>query len=164
VRAARAAEMVLGSLRAPDGTLLHAWRGGTGRIAAFLSDYAFFVRGLLRLHAASGERRWLDEAKRLQEEQDRRLASSRGGYFNAAEADDLLIRGKELFDGAMPAANGVAALNLVELHTSTGDSAYLEAAERTLRAFAPIVETHADGARTLCLASRRVRDDCEDFQ
>ncbi|HLF55225.1 MAG TPA: hypothetical protein VI942_00125, partial [Thermoanaerobaculia bacterium] len=154
-RAARAAEFLLGSLRAEDGTLLHAWRAGSGRVAAFLSDYVFLGRGLLRLHAATGERRWLDEAIRLQEEQERRLASPRGGYFNAAESDDLLFRSKELFDGAMPAANGVAALHLLELRGATGEGRFLDAAERTLRAFAPIVSTHPDAARTIALALAR---------
>jgi uncharacterized protein YyaL (SSP411 family) len=151
-RAARAADFLLAALRAADGTLLHAWRAGEGRIAAFLSDYVFLVRGLLRLHAATGDGRWLDEARRLTAEQTRRLASPRGGFFNAAEADDLLIRGKELFDGAMPAANGVAALNLLELASATGEATYLDQAEHTLRAFAPLVVTHPDGARTLTIA------------
>jgi uncharacterized protein YyaL (SSP411 family) len=154
-RAARAAEFVLGELRTPDGVLLHAWRDGEGRIAAFLSDYVFFVRGLLRLHQASGDARWLNEAVRLQAEQSRRLASPKGGYFGAAEADDLLFRSKELFDGAMPAANGVAALNLLELHAATDDESYLRDAEATLRAFAPIVQTHPDGARTMTIAFAR---------
>jgi uncharacterized protein YyaL (SSP411 family) len=151
-RAAGAADFLLAELRAADGTLLHAWRAGEGRIAAFLSDYVFLVRGLLRLHAATGDGRWLDEARRLTDEQTRRLGSPRGGFFNAAAADDLLIRGKELFDGAMPAANGVAALNLLELAATSGETSYLEQAERTLRAFAPIVATHPDGARTLTIA------------
>jgi hypothetical protein len=92
---------------------------------------------------------------RLQEEQERRLGAESGGYYNAAAADDLLARGKELFDGAMPAANAVAALNLLDLHAATGDARHRAAAERTLRAFAPIVATHPDGARTLTLALSR---------
>ncbi len=154
-RAVRAAEFLLGASRSEGGTLLHAWRAGAGKIAAFLSDYVFLVRGLLRLHEATGERRWLDEAIRLQEEQARRLESPRGGYFNAAEAEDLLFRAKEIFDGAMPSANGVAALNLLDLHAATGERRWLEEAERTLRAFVPLVATHPDGARTLSLALSR---------
>ncbi|MCM2269417.1 MAG: hypothetical protein NDJ75_04905, partial [Thermoanaerobaculia bacterium] len=155
-RAARAADFLLATLRTGDGTLLHAWRAGEGRIAAFLSDYVYLVRGLLRLHGASGEARWLQEAQRLTAEQTRRLGSPQGGFFNAAGGDDLLVRGKEMFDGAMPAANGVAALNLLELAAATGDGAYRDAAERTLRAFAPIVATHPDGARTLTIAFAEV--------
>jgi hypothetical protein len=107
---------------------------------------------LLRLHRATGAARWLDAAAGLQEEQERRLASPRGGYFNAAEAPDLMVRGKELFDGAMPGANGVAALNLLELAAATRDERFAAAAERTLRAFAPTADAHPDGARTMALA------------
>ncbi len=153
--AARAADCILERLRTADGTLLHSWRAGEGRIRAFLADYAFLVRGLLRLHEAAGEARWLAEAERLQAEQARRLTSPRGGYFNAEETESLLFRSKELFDGAMPSANGVAALNLLDLAAATGKAAWRDEAERTLRAFAPIVSTHPDGARTMTLALAR---------
>ncbi len=91
------------------------------------------MRGLLRLHEATGEPRWLDEAVRLTDEQERRLGSPRGGFFNSADAPDLLVRGKEVFDGAMPGANGVAAHNLLDLAAATGESRFLALAERTLR-------------------------------
>jgi hypothetical protein len=155
-RAARAAAAVLADLRAPDGTLLHAWRRGAGSVRAFLADYAFLIHGLLRLHEASGERRWLDEAVRLEQEQRRRLASPRGGFFNAEERDDLMVRGKELFDGALPAANAVAALDAIDLAAATGDERYLDSAESTLRAFAPVVATHPDGARAMTIAFARL--------
>ena len=73
--AERAARFVLETLRDADaGTLLHAWRDGQARVPALLDDYAFLVEGLLEL--ARGDRReqrWLDEAVRLAEEQERRL-------------------------------------------------------------------------------------------
>jgi len=154
-RAVRAVDFVLAALRDADGTLCHVWRAGRASIPAFLSDYVFLVRALLRLHEATGERRWLDEALRLVGEQERRLGSPAGGYFNAAPAEDLLFRPKELFDGALPAANGIAALNWLDLARATDSPRYLEAAERTLRAFAPLVDHHPDGAKTLALALRR---------
>jgi len=154
-RAERAADFLLGALRGDDGSLLHSWRQGAGRIEAFLSDYVHLIRGLLRLYDATSSRRWLDAAVELQDEQARRLGSDLGGYFNAPAAEDLLVRGKEMFDGAIPAANGVAVINLIDLAAATGDGRYLAEAERALRAFAPIVSTHPDGARTLVLALHR---------
>lgn len=124
-------------------------------MGAFLADYAFLIRGLLRLHRADGEARWLAAARELAAEQERRLAAPEGGYFNAGESAELRFRGREIFDGALPAANAVAALNALELHEATGDPAYRAAAERTLRAFAPVAASHPDGARTLTLALRR---------
>ncbi len=154
-QARRAADFVLRNLRSADGTLLHSWRRGAGRIEAGLTDYAYFVRGLLRLHEASGEGRYLHEALRLTDEQERRLGSPRGGFFNTADAPDLLVRGKEIFDGAMPGANGVAALNLLDLAAATGESRFLALAERTLRAFAPLVARHPEGSKTMALALAR---------
>ncbi len=155
-RAAGAASFVLAALRGEDGSLRHVWRAGRATIPAFLSDYVFLVRALLCLFESSGERRWRDEALRLAGEQELRLGSPAGGYFNAAPAEDLLFRPKELFDGALPAANGVAALNWLELARTTGEPRYLEGAERTLRAFAPLVEQHAEGAKTLAIALARL--------
>jgi uncharacterized protein YyaL (SSP411 family) len=153
--AERAARFVCEEMRSPDGTLLHSWRAGSGSVPAFLSDYVFLVRGLLRLYEVDGEREWLDRAVELEGEQRRRLGSPRGGYFNAADCADLLSRSKELLDGAVPAANGVAALNLLDLDRATGGAGYREEAERTLRAFASIVSTHPDGGRTLAIAFSR---------
>ncbi len=155
-RAARAASFLLATLRAADGTLLHAWRAGAGKVPAFLSDYAFLIRGLLRLAEADGDRRWIAEAARLADEMRDRLAAPAGGYFNATESDDLLFRGKETFDGALPAANAVAALDLLDLAAATGEERFAAEAERTLRAFASLAARHVDGARTLALAFARL--------
>ncbi len=154
-QARRAADFVLVHLRSASGTLLHSWRRGSGRIEAGLTDYVYFVRGLLRLHEATGETRWLDEAARLTDEQERRLGSPRGGFFNSADAPDLLVRGKEVFDGAMPGANGVAAHNLLDLLAATGEERFAALAERTLRSFAPLVVRHPEGAKTMALAMAR---------
>jgi uncharacterized protein YyaL (SSP411 family) len=132
--ARRAALFVLESVR-EDGELRHAWREGRARVSAFLDDYAFLVQGLLALHAATSEVRWLEEAVRLVEEQERRLGDPSGGYYAAAEAADLLFRAKPAFDGAVASGNGVSALNLVELHLRTGEAHYRERAEATVQAF-----------------------------
>jgi uncharacterized protein YyaL (SSP411 family) len=157
-RAAAAARFVLDRMRTPDGVLLHAWRQGHGKIAAYLEDYAFLVRGLLALHKAQGDDRWLRAAVELTEEQIRRLRDNQGGqggFFGAAESPDLLFRSKDVFDGAMPAANAVAILNLLELADRTGDGVWKTEARAALQAFAPMVQTYPDGARMMSIAARR---------
>jgi uncharacterized protein YyaL (SSP411 family) len=133
----RGAEFVLGHLSDPStGTLLHSWRDGRAHVPAFLDDYAFLIEGLLRLHAATGESRWLDEAGRLAGEQERRLGDpDRGGYFAAGEDPGLPFRARPAFDGAVASGNGMAALCLVEL-SQRGDPTAAERAEATLLAFA----------------------------
>jgi hypothetical protein len=133
--ARRGAAFVLDHLRPERGPLRHVWREGQARIEAFLDDYAFLVHGLLALHDATAEPRWLDEALGLVREQEDRLACAAGGYFAAGEAGDLLFRAKPAFDGAVASGNGVSVLNLLDLHRVTGEAAYRDRALATLTAF-----------------------------
>ncbi len=162
-RAARAADFLLTHLRpAPEGAaagargpLRHAWRDGEAKIPAFAADYAFLVRGLLALHRATGEERWAAAAAELSREQIARLRDPQGGCFVAAESPDLLFRSHDVFDGALPAAEAITVLNLVDLAALEVGGDWLAEARAALQAFAPLVERHPDAVRTLALAARR---------
>jgi uncharacterized protein YyaL (SSP411 family) len=155
-RAERAAAFVLERLRPAGGPLLHVWRDGVAKVPAFLADYAYLVRGLLALDQASADRRWLAAARELAREQEERLGGGDGGYFAAAASPDLLYRTQEIFDGATPAPNAVAALNLLTLAERTGDVAYRERAAALLRAFGPLVSDQVEAARAMMLVIRRL--------
>jgi uncharacterized protein YyaL (SSP411 family) len=131
------ASFVLGHLGRPaDGVLRHSFRVGRAHVEGLLDDYAFLVEGLLELHEATGDAEFLDEARRLCEEQDRRLLDPvAGGYHAAGEDDHLLFRARPAFDGAVASGNGVTALNHVRLAALTGEAAWRERAERSLLAF-----------------------------
>ena len=154
-QAARAAEFVLATMRPAGGPLIHSWRDGRVGPSAFLSDYAFLVRGLLALDRATLDGRWLEAAVDLAAEQGARLADPAGGFFVAEERDDVLFRSKEVFDGAMPGANSVAALNLLALAERTGEARWAESAEGCLRAFSALVDNHPAAVRTMALAAHR---------
>ena len=153
-RAARCADFILEYLRPEGGPLLHSWRAGQAKNPAYLSDYAFLVRGLLALHEATAEPRWLKLAAALSDEQSERLGDPRGGFFVAGEQPDVLFRSREVFDGALPSANAVAALNLLALGERTGETHWIEAAAKLLAAFSAILEKQPEGARTLTVAAR----------
>jgi uncharacterized protein YyaL (SSP411 family) len=157
-RAARAADFILGTMRSSDGTLLHAWRQGKGRIPAYLNDYAYFVRGLLALHEATREERWLRAAGDLTGEQVRRLRDPNGGFFVAGASPDVLFRSKEVFDGATPSGNAVAVLNLLDLAERTGDLGWRAEARMAFCAFGNVIENHPDAARMLVTALRRYHE------
>ena len=163
-RAAAAADFALTHLwveQAGGGRrLFHAWRGGEAKIAAFLSDYAYLVRGLLALDEATGSTgagggRWLRAAEELTAEQVTRLRAPQGGFYEAAERPDLLFRSQDVFDGATPSANAVAVLDLLELARRTGHDRWRREAEAALAAFAPQIERFPDGARMMAVAVRR---------
>jgi hypothetical protein len=139
--ARRAADFVLGHHRdQASGILLHSYRAGAAKVPALLDDYAFLIEGLLALHAATSESRWLDEASQLQAEQDRRLwDETGGGYFAAGNSRELLVRAKPAHDGALCSGNGVTALNLLEL-ARLGAEGAARRAERLVAAFGPAID------------------------
>jgi uncharacterized protein YyaL (SSP411 family) len=151
--AARAADFVLDRLRTKDGRLLRTYaaqpnHAPVARLNGYLDDYAFLVHGLLCLHDATRDKKWLQEARSLTDlmiryHADRyhigffRKARERGGYFYTSnDHEKLFARAKDQFDGAQPSANSVAVRNLVRLWTLTKVDRYRQQAERNLRAFA----------------------------
>jgi uncharacterized protein YyaL (SSP411 family) len=126
-RLLRAAErlgtFLLGELSSDDGRLFRTWREGRASIPGYLEDYADVAHGLIELHVATGDLRWLEEANRLA-----RLAvdlfadEERGGFFMAAhDAEQLVARKKDLDDNPVPSGNSMLAHVLLRLARIYGD-------------------------------------------
>jgi uncharacterized protein YyaL (SSP411 family) len=131
----RAANFLWAEMRS-DGRLLHSCRAGKSHISGYLDDYAFLIQGLVDLYDATFGGIWLRRASELADEMIRLFwDSERGGFhFTPADRTDLIIRPKKLHDGATPSGNGIAALALLKLGELTGEDAYREKAEDTLKA------------------------------
>ncbi|MDD3643749.1 MAG: thioredoxin domain-containing protein [Candidatus Krumholzibacteria bacterium] len=142
--ARKAARFVLGAMRGPGGGLLHRWREGEGAIEGFLDDYAFMVYGLLELYEATFEPEHLSDALALTDLMIQRFGDGDGGGFflTAGGAGDLPVRTKEIYDGAVPSGNSIAALCLLRLGRLTGRADYEARADRLLREFAGAMESH----------------------
>jgi uncharacterized protein YyaL (SSP411 family) len=137
--ARRAAEFVIDRMfHAPSGILTRRYCAGEAAIPGFLDDYAMFVQGLLDLYEAQFDRRYLELAARLTEKQQELFEDTADGAFFSTAAGDhrLVLRVKEDYDGAEPAGNSVAVMNLVRLARMTNRAAFAESAQRTLAAFA----------------------------
>jgi len=154
--ARRAADRILANCRVA-GDLLHREKDGVAEISGFSSDYAFFVEALLDLYEATFDPRYFRAAAELQREMNERFADPRGGYFLSAEKHDrLIVRPRDLFDGATPSSNSVAAMNLLRLATFTGDRKYRERAESVFSAFAGYLDrAPAAFPRLLCALDYR---------
>jgi uncharacterized protein YyaL (SSP411 family) len=146
--AERAATFLLANLRTKDGRLLRMYAAQPGqkpeaRGTAFLEDYAFLLNGLLTLHDATGNAKWLDEAKSIADSMMKWHGDAeRGGfYMTASDSERLFARGKDYYDGAQPSGNGIAARSLIRLWSKTKDERYLLAAEKTVKLFAGILRT-----------------------
>ena len=137
--AVRSAEFLLGNMW--DGNeLLHRYRQGEAQIGGFLDDYAFMVWGLIELYQATHEKRFLDEARRINEVMMDMFADPEGGfYFTSSESEELLTRRKDLYDGAIPSGNSVAFMNMMRLSRLTGNTSLEEEAAKLSRFFSSSV-------------------------
>jgi hypothetical protein len=104
------------------GVLRRSWREGRAAIDGFAEDYACVIAGLIDLHQASLDTRWLRLAEKLQATMDRLFwDEAEGGYFGAPAGTELVLRLKDDYDGAEPAASSVALSNLVRLSVLAGE-------------------------------------------
>jgi uncharacterized protein YyaL (SSP411 family) len=136
VRAAvRCAEFVMTHLRDERGRLLRSWRNGTAGKPGFADDYAVMASACLTLYETTFELRWFEEAVTLGDELIRLFRDDeRGGFFQTgSDAEELVLRPKELYDNATPSGNSVAAEVLLRLALFTGDAAYERAGLSALR-------------------------------
>jgi uncharacterized protein YyaL (SSP411 family) len=143
--ATRAADFVLSEMRDESAALLHRFRDGEAALPATLNDYAYLGWGLFELYQATFDVRWLREAAALQEEIHARFQDeARGGFFLIEkDQSDLPARPKELYDGAIPSANGAAAYNALRLGRLLGREEWVEVGRRALAASADLAQ-HPD--------------------
>jgi uncharacterized protein YyaL (SSP411 family) len=142
----------------PASGLRHSARGETAGGPAFLDDYAYLADGLLDLHAATGDARWLTEAVALVEAAvGRFLDPVEGGFFTTeAAAAPLPVRPKQAFDAPLPSANGVMARVLLRLDRATGERRYGELARATVDAFRGDLQRAPRGMETLAGAAAEI--------
>lgn len=136
--AARAADFIWTKLRREDGRLLARYRDGEAAYPAYVDDYAYLLWGLTELYEATGQPEHLRRAIELK---DGLLAlfqdEERGGFFFAGtDGEELPVRTKELYDGALPSGNAVALRMLLKLSAVTQDAGLRETAIRTARLLA----------------------------
>jgi hypothetical protein len=115
--AERAARFILASLRDGQGRLLRRWREGEARFHAYLVDHAQLANACLDLFETTYDPAWFDEALRLMREVNRLFRNADGPYFDTGhDADALIARTMDGYDGVEPSGNSAAALAFLRLH------------------------------------------------
>ncbi|SDF12271.1 thioredoxin domain-containing protein, partial [Sporomusa acidovorans] len=140
--AERAVEFVFAKLTAEDGKrLLARYREGDAAYKGYLDDYAFMLWGLLEVYEATFKPEYLRQALRLSNDcKELFWDQEQGGFFfTGKDNEELLQRPKEIYDGAMPSGNSVAALALLKLARLTDNNEYITAVEAMFDCFSPEV-------------------------
>jgi hypothetical protein len=130
-----------------DGRLLRSWKDGQARITGYLEDYAMVGVGLLALHEATFDRRWLDESRRLAEEALRLFWSAGlNAFFDTGDDQEaLVVRPRNLFDNAVPSGTSVAIDWLLRLAVILGEERYEATALAALRPMADLMQRYPSG-------------------
>ena len=143
--AAQKAESFLDKhLRKDDGRLFLRWCDGEAAYDGQLEDYAFYSLSMLSLYRSTFLEEYLEKAVQAADLMislffDR----EHGGFFlYSSESEALILRPKELYDGAMPSGNSAALHVLFILSEITGKSIYRDCMDQTFSYFSPELSVH----------------------
>ena len=135
-------------------TLFVSYREGKRSEKGFLDDYANEVFALIHLYEATFNTDYLEKAKKLcQKTMDHFYDKEQGGFFlYGKESEQLILRPKETYDGAVFSGNSAMAYNLVRLFYLTGEDKFSEIAEKQLKLLANKAREYPSGHAMFLIA------------
>ena len=151
--AVRCADFVWSNLRDDEGRLLRSWREGVAGLRGFADDHALLAGALLTLYETTADLRWFVAARELCDALlELFVDQERGGFFQTgSDADELVVRPKDLYDNAVPSGNSAAAEALLRLALFTGEGRYEDAAIAALRLVRGVMRSAPGGfGEALC--------------
>ena len=130
--AAAAVQFIENNMTDRQNRLFLRWRDGEAANTGQLEDYAVYALALTELYRLTFEPAYLQNAlERARQMVELFEDKEHGGYFiTAYDAEQLIARPKETYDGAIPSGNSVAAAVLQRLAGLTGEPFWQEAADR----------------------------------
>lgn len=130
-----------------EGFLLHRYRDNEAGLSATIEDYSFFIFGLLELFEATQNITYLMQAVNLHKIQHKLFwDNENGGYFfTPNNAEELIVRPKESYDGAVPSGNSISLLNAVKLFKLTHNINYKNEAELIIKCFSGNINNYPHG-------------------
>ncbi len=132
-------DFILKNMRDKKGRLLHRYRNGHAGIQAHLDDYAFLMWGIFELYQYSFDPNLLTLLINIQNDMLVHFWDDKnsGFFMTSHDAEELLARSKEIYDGSIPSGNSVAFQNLMRLSALTGDPSYEAKAHKMAALFTP---------------------------
>ena len=130
-----------------DGRLQVRYRDGDAAGEGKLDDYACYILALLELYQVTFQTAYLEQAACCAEVLlEQFFDQEKGGFYLYAEdGEQLFMRTKENYDGAMPSGNSVGARALQKLAQITGETKWQEALDKQLYYLAGAMERFPSG-------------------
>jgi uncharacterized protein YyaL (SSP411 family) len=134
------AEFLQREMVSSEGRLWRTHKNGISRINGYLEDYAHVIDGLLELYQTTFETRWFVEALRLTKVVLEHFEADDGGFYDTSDDhEELIIRPRNMQDGAVPSGNAVMGYNLLRLTGFTAETRYEDAALNIYRALGSVL-------------------------
>ena len=135
------ASFLLDTMRSPDCRLVRTYKDGQAKLKGYLEDYAFLIDGLLALHEATFDLRWLQEAHSLADAMlDLFWDEDEQAFFDTGhDHEELILRPRDVFDNAMPSGGSVATDVLLRLAVLIDSPDYSRKATAALRSLQTVM-------------------------
>lgn len=116
--------------------LKHTWKSGEAKYPAFLDDYAYLIDAAIMLYELTFDTSYLIKAKGFCAYVTENFNDNVNLflYYTHQKQADVIIRKKELYDGAIPSGNAVMANNLHKLAIIFDEAGWRSRAETMVRA------------------------------
>ena len=137
-----------------DDRLFVSFRQGQRGVPGFLDEYAAYILAQLTLYEVTGEQKYLKCAEDICQNAVSRFQDTEGGGFflYGKDSEDLILRPKETYDGAIPSGNSIMAWNLVRLSQLVSRDKYESQALRQLSFLAADAAAYPPGHAMFLLA------------
>ncbi len=133
LNAAQKADEFIRKYLCEDDTLFVSFRNGKRGVKGFLDDYASYIFAKVCLYRSTFDANYLNRAKQMCNKVVNDFSDNVGGfYLYGNQSEELILRPKETYDGAIPSGNSLMAYNFVKLYLLTSDDKYKDLAEKQL--------------------------------
>ena len=124
--------------------LKHTWKNNEAKFPSFLDDLSYLIKTYIDLHTITGDNNFIIKAKELTDHVIRHYSDEENlmFYFTADFQEDVIVRKKEIHDGATPSGNAVMAHNLLTLSVCFDNQEWRERSENMLHTIAAAVIQH----------------------
>ena len=104
----------------------HTYKNGEAKYPAFLDDLAYLVQALLSIYEPTAKLKYLEKAREIIEYLQQYFLDETGifYYFTPSNQEDILVRKKDIYDGAMPSGNALMAWNLYRAGILLGEETW----------------------------------------
>jgi hypothetical protein len=124
--------------------LYHTCKQGKAKYPAFLDDYAYLIEACISLQEVTSDNKYLEYANSLTLYVIENFSSSEGDifYYSGKKQDDVIVRKKEIYDGAVPSGNSVMTGNIFYLSVIFDNKEWKEKSVKALQNLAALFTKH----------------------